>query len=238
MPHAVPDARQRRSDARTWKPPNGCVALSCAAMHGGAHRKETTSMTPDLTCLTTDGNRDPRPQRLARRSMTAGRPRADGVRASTLRQPVAHGGSRRRPCRRRDRPPRRQRLSARGTAGADACRRQPDRGRDVGTVHEMNAAHAAEFERVTKRGGARAPRREQRGRRSSDPDTQRRGSRSGRNRIALRGRRADVPVHARGPRRAAQLSPPGTVARHARALAYAAEDAAEPRPSASVVRAS
>ena len=96
--------------------PNGYVTFGVRRHGGGAHHKETTSMTPALTCLTTDATATHvRSGSLADR-LLQGRPRPDGVRASTFRQPVAHGGCGRRPRRRGDRAPRRQRLSARSTS--------------------------------------------------------------------------------------------------------------------------
>ena len=87
------------------------------------------------------------------------------------------------------------------------------------TVHEMNAAHAAEFGLVAKHTALSLLAENSAAaadaiRAFSDADLDRAATR-----VALRGRRADLAIRARGSRRQAQLSPPGAVARGARAVA-------------------
>ena len=105
-------------------------------------------MTPALTCSRRT-QRDPRPQRLARRSIDAGA-RALTEFARPLPTPVAHGR-----CGRGRTVgvivhhvasvyPLEVRLAQMLAAGS------PIVGVTWHTVHEMNAAHAAEFEHVTK----------------------------------------------------------------------------------------
>jgi hypothetical protein len=67
----------------------------------------------------------------------------------------------------------------------------------------MNAAHAKEFDAVTKDAAL-----DLRGRGGGHPSSQRGGPRSGRSSLTLCRRHSHMPVRARGSRRPVQLSPP------------------------------
>ena len=86
---------------------------------------------------------------------------------------------------------------------------QPITGVTWDVVHAMNAEHAAGQRRHHQGRGPGPAREEQRRRGRGDPRPQRRAARSRGHDLALRRRAAHLPVHARGPRGAAQLSPPG-----------------------------
>ena len=75
-------------------------------------------------------------------------------------------------------------------------------------VHAMNAGHAEEHDAVDEGSGPGTAPPEQRGGRGRHPGAERRAARPGRAALAQRGCPAHVPVHARGSRRSAQLSPP------------------------------
>ena len=100
------------------------------------------------------------------------------------------------------------------TRWRSSWRRRSPRGKPVtgvtwDDVHEMNAGHAKEHDAVTRAAALELLRAQQRGGRGRDPRAERRGARPGRAGVAQRRCPDHLPVHARGPRGPAQLSPSG-----------------------------
>ncbi len=99
---------------------------------------------------------------------------------------------------------------------------KPVAGRDLGCRPRDERRARQGVRRRHERGGAGSAPAQQHGSRGRDPGSQRRGARSGRSGVAQLRRPAHVPVHARGSRRPAQLSPPRPRASGVRALGHRA----------------
>ncbi len=86
---------------------------------------------------------------------------------------------------------------------------KPVTGVVMDNIHEMNAGHARDNDGVTKEETVASASPQQRGSGRGNPRARRRAARSCSIGIVVCGCADHVPVHARGSRRAPQLSPPG-----------------------------